>query len=82
MTRKFLLTTCVLGLLVFAQEQAQAQSWGRGGAYTGASPSLGYYGGRGGGNVTLNYKEPCWSAASSKCAREQSVKPSRLIPIR
>jgi len=25
------------------------------------------------------YREPCWSAASSKCAYEQSVRPSSTI---
>ena len=67
-------TILALGLLLLTAVAAEAQSWGRGGAYTGASPRLGYRGGRGGGNVTLNYKEPCWSAASSRCAREQSRK--------
>jgi hypothetical protein len=71
-------TILALGLLLLTTVAAAAQSWSRGGAYTGASPSLGYYGGRGGSNVTLNYKEPCWSAASSRCAREQS----RKVPAR
>jgi hypothetical protein len=66
MTRKFLLTTCVLGLLVFAQEKAQAQSWG---TYN-----------RIGKQTARNYKEPCWSAASSKCAREQSAKALKPSP--
>jgi hypothetical protein len=59
-----------VALLVVGLSAAHAQSWGRGGAYTGASPRLGYYGGRGNGNVTPSYREPCWSAATSKCSWE------------
>jgi hypothetical protein len=63
---------CVLagGVMLLASgayQKAQAQSWG---VYN-----------RIGKQTPRNYKEPCWSAASSKCAREQSVKPNRPIPI-
>jgi hypothetical protein len=46
----------------------QAQSWGRGGAYAGADPNQGY---RYRGNDEFRLKEPCWSAALSKCGREK-----------
>ena len=50
----------ILGLLALTTVAAAAQSWG---AYS-----------RIGLQRHRNYKEPCWSAASSKCAREQSRK--------
>jgi opacity protein-like surface antigen len=42
--KRLLLGATVLACVASA---AQAQSWGRGGAYTGASPSQGYYRGSG-----------------------------------
>jgi hypothetical protein len=38
---------------------AAAQSWGRGGAYVGASPALGYRDGRGSKTYTPFFREPC-----------------------
>jgi hypothetical protein len=38
---KVIMTT--IAAVVLAASAAQAQSWGRGGAYTGASPRAGYY---------------------------------------
>jgi len=40
---KKLLTACVAAIVVAAISPANAQSWGRGGAYAGADPSQGYY---------------------------------------
>jgi hypothetical protein len=54
-----------LGLLALTTVAAAAQSWGM---YS-----------RIGLQRAKNFKEPCWSAAASKCAREQSRKvPARL----
>jgi hypothetical protein len=72
--KKLLMSVAVLAVLY---SPAMAQSWGRGGAYAGTDPSQGYRQGRGHGgdsSFTPNFKEPCWSAASAKCAREQSRK--------
>jgi hypothetical protein len=58
--------------LVAIATSADAQSWGRGGAYTGAAASLGYRGGRGTTRYVPFYREPCWSAAVTRCAYEEA----------
>jgi hypothetical protein len=71
-----------LAFAAVALTPAAAQSWGRGGAYAGADTSQGYRQGHGHGgdsSFTPNFKEPCWSAASSKCAREQSRNSARRL---
>jgi hypothetical protein len=63
-----------LAFAAVALTPATAQSWGRGGAYAGADTSQGYRQVHGHGGDSSFTPEPCWSAASSKCAREQSRK--------
>jgi len=72
---RFLGTVTVFVCLTLAAAvlSAKAQSWGRGGAFAGACPSQGYRGGHSCEPVKLNYKEPCWSAALSKCGRDASI---------
>jgi hypothetical protein len=53
-----------VALMVLLCNTASAQSWGRGGAYTGASPSQGYYPGRGVHRCTWSISGGCkaWRA--------------------
>jgi hypothetical protein len=66
-----LIAILVLGTVAFVTT-ANAQSWGRGGAYTGAAASLGYRDGKGTTKYVPFYREPCWSAAVTKCALEEA----------
>jgi hypothetical protein len=54
--------------LVLTIMSANAQSWGRGGAYTGASPSQGYYRGSGAHWCTWSAAKVCsaWRARGGK----------------
>jgi len=53
-----------VALMVLLCNTASAQSWGRGGAYTGASPSQRYYPGRGVHRCTWSISGGCkaWRA--------------------
>ena len=75
--KKVLIAVVVVSLLAISLSvDARAQSWGRGGAYTGASPGLEYRDGRGGAYRPY-FREPSWSAALTKCAYEQARNAAR-----
>jgi hypothetical protein len=67
---KLLLSAIAALTLACATSAAQAQSWGRGGAYTGASPRQGYYPGRGVHRCTWSISGGCaaWRARGGKPA--------------
>jgi hypothetical protein len=57
-------------LTALAVQPVQAQSWGRGGGYAGASPRQGYYPGSGGHRCTWSISAGCqaWRARGGKIA--------------